>query len=106
MYYLSFHPDLWPEAREQRDYFEEHRPGYGKRFLDDFREICNRIRENPERFPVALERPDLRYTLFPTNSPFHRTHKVFFHFDGETALIVCLFPNRRDQKIWQERELR
>ncbi|MEO0468406.1 MAG: type II toxin-antitoxin system RelE/ParE family toxin [Bacteroidota bacterium] len=100
-YSVIFSSKAADEALEQAIYLENQRPGYGQIFNQSLKSAVELLAVHPQRFATTLERPDIhRVHLAP---PFNKTHSLYYKFDGTTVRVVCVFPNRRDPKIWQNR---
>ncbi len=56
---------------------------------------------NPKRYPITMERDDLRVVTRP--KPFDKRYRVFYHFDGKQLYIVSVFNNSQNPDIWQSR---
>ena len=87
------------EANEQAQYLEKKRSGYGRKFNQALREISQKISAKPERYVKPEARPDMCCIRMP--KPFDKSHSVYYKFDGKIVRVLCVFPNRRSEKIWQ-----
>lgn len=101
MYPVAFAVEAFEEAAEQAAYLEGARTGYGNKFFDALKVVREKISERPNSYSSPTERPDLHRISMP--KPFNKSHSVCYSFDGNTVLIECVFPNKRDPRIWQER---
>ncbi|MEM6801254.1 MAG: hypothetical protein AAF696_07605 [Bacteroidota bacterium] len=101
MYPVAFTTEALAEASEQAAYLEDARTGYGNKFLDALKVVREKISQRPDSYASPLQRPDLHRISMP--KPFNKSHSVYYSFDGKKVLIECIFPNKRDPRIWQER---
>lgn len=89
------------EAAHQAAYLEEQRLGYGYKFLALLKQTEKRLSQNPELYPTTPARMSLRYIRMP--KPFHKSHTIFYRFDGQEVVVVCVFNNSQSEKYWQDR---
>ena len=99
-YPYEFHPEAEQELFDAIDYLDTQREGYGALLADAAMTVLDAITENPLRYPLVAG-DQRRKALLP--KPFHQSYSVYFDFDGNKVVILCLFYNRRDPKIWEER---
>lgn len=100
-YLYDFHPEAEGELFEAIDYLDGQKEGYGALLAEAAAHTLDLIMENPLRFPLASSHPARRRALLP--KPFHKTYSFYFDFEGDQVLIACFFNNRRDPRIWQQR---
>lgn len=58
---IEYHPSLYSELEEVRDYYESHSAGLGGDFVDEFERQVLKIAAMPERWMIV--RGDLRRSL-------------------------------------------
>ena len=58
---IEYHPSLYAELEEVRDYYESHSAGLGGDFVDEFERQVLKIAAMPERWMIVLG--DLRRSL-------------------------------------------
>jgi len=100
-YQVIFSSKATKEAEEQALYLDEQRPGYGHKFLEGLKSVSESLSKQPTTYPTTIPRPDLRRVNMP--KPFNKSHSIYYHFDGGIIRILCVFTNRRSEKIWQRR---
>lgn len=93
---------VWPEARadirEGRDFYEESRPGLGRKFLAAVRETLAAVEESPHRFPRI--RGEVR------RAPLRQFPYGIFYLPADRTrapIVLACFHARRDPKVWQAR---
>jgi plasmid stabilization system protein ParE len=78
------------------DWYEQQRPGYGARFGQRVQEQLDRIAAAP--LMHAMIHGDIRRTLVP-GFPY----SVFYRVLPAKIVVVSVFHNHRDPRIWQSR---
>jgi len=101
-YPIEFDDRARAEARKQAVYLEKQRPDYGRKFREVLQATIQSISEYPDRYASTIARPDLQ--VIRLGNPFHKTHSVYYKFDGKIVRVLCVFPNSRSEEIWQNRQ--
>ncbi len=85
------------ELRDAYRWYETQRPGLGEDLLRRVEETLDRIRQNPEAFPVVHPAGVRRALIdrFP--------YAVFFRMEGVTAIVYAVYHAKRDPGRWQDR---
>ena len=84
------------ELAEAAQFYDERQPGLGRLFLDSVREAGERIRQNPEWWPM-LETPVRSCRIFPY--PYRLLYREF----PDRIQIVSVFHLSRHPESWKDR---
>jgi len=89
------------EMQKAKKYYEEQKTGLGRELANEINKTIERIKENPDQFPVALKtiKNDIRKALvnrFPY-AIYFRIQKILF------IEIISVFHTYRDPDDWQNR---
>lgn len=80
----------------QLNFYDERQPGLGKLFLDSVREAGERIRQNPEWWPVFVESiRSCRVFPFP--------YRLLYRELPDRIQIVAVFHLSRHPESWRNR---
>ena len=77
-------------------WYEKQESGLGDRFLNSFKDACQRIEKRPGMHPIACD--DVRFVLmkkFP--------YVIYFRIEAEETVILCVVHGHRDPEVWQSR---
>lgn len=94
------HLRLRPEAIEEWEasilWYNQRRKGLGEVFTDAIEESINLIQADPESYPfLDHDLRAFRVKRFPFS--------ILFTVDNDEILVVSIFHERRDPKVWQSR---
>lgn len=78
------------------DFYESRRSGWGRHFMNRFKQGLKTIREMPAKYRIIYE-PYHCYTM--VQFPFG----VIYRFDETTVTIVGVIDHRRSPEYWQTR---
>ena len=91
---------LRPEARmdieEATVWYEDQRPGLGRRLADELSSLLDRIRKTPLQFPVVGE--GVRRGLlnrFP--------YAIYFLLEQDIVTVLAVLHQRREPGAWKRR---
>ncbi len=101
-YPFTLHPLARREALLEIDFLEEQRTGYGNLFNEVLDQTLGLLLKHPTRYPKVSQDSTWRKMLM--GKPFHKSHSIYFEFDGEIIRIISIFNNRRDPSIWINRQ--
>lgn len=93
---VVFRPQAQEEALEARDWYEVHRLGLGRQFVDAVDVAVAAIAERPLGFPRVhgeIRRAVLR--RFP--------YAVFFRLAADQIVVLGVLHGHRDPRTWQSR---
>lgn len=94
---LRFRRAARDELREAYRWYEGRLPGLGQQFLDAVEAVFERIRKNPESFPVT-------YRDAVRKAPVGKFPYVDrFYLRGDVAVVLAVLHGRRDPGEWQRR---
>lgn len=79
-------------------YLDESEPVAG-RFVEEFENAVNSIRENPLKYQVLDERRGIRRAFIP-----RFPYGVFFQLDGDVVLVLAVMHLARHPRNWKTRE--
>jgi len=92
---------LLPEARtdlnEAVGWYAEKNVSAAQRFMDNYTKVITRITDNPFQFPTA--KGEVRKARLSRHFPY----SIYFALRGDLVLIIAVFHDRRNPKIWQSR---
>jgi toxin ParE1/3/4 len=94
---LAIHPEADAEALAAAAYYEERRPGYGRRFLEELAAALDRIRRLPEASAAIDGQGARKHRLrrFP--------YTIFYNEFAEVIWIAPVAHQRRRPGYWAER---
>lgn len=95
-YEISFLDDVESEFSDAITWYDEHKPGLGQVFFDDYLHLEHRLTENPYQFPIVFE--SLRQATFS-----HFPYSIFFKIVGEVLIICAIFNQKRNPGVWKGR---
>ena len=78
------------------DWYDQHAPGIGSRFLGEFEALVLRLGENPRQFPQTYR--ELRRAGFR-----HFPYGLFFRLNSAEVEIIACFHASRAPRRWQGR---
>lgn len=93
---LVVRPAAKEELLEAQDWYDAKVPNLGWGLVRCVDDCFQRIRRNPESYPVVHR--DTRMAIvrrFP--------YLVFYRISGETISVISVFHAKRDPKIWKKR---
>ena len=93
---VGFHPDATSEMTLAAAYYEVQQPHLGQRFLASVQDAVNRIRVNPDLYPIV--ELDVRRCLTKT-FPF----AVLFRDRPDQIVIMAVMHLQRDPDYWKSR---
>jgi toxin ParE1/3/4 len=93
---LVFRPEAAAEVHEAFRWYETQRRGLGLEFLDRLEETLNRVRENPDQYPVVHRH--VRRALV-RRFPFG----VFYIIEDQQIVVLSVFHGSRDPTQWRSR---
>jgi toxin ParE1/3/4 len=93
---VRFHPEAEAEMNEAAAYYEGQQPQLGRRFLVCVQDAANRIRANPQLYPIV--EGDVRRCL-TRSFPFG----VLFRIRPEEYVVIAVMHLHRDPAYWGER---
>lgn len=85
---VEYHPAVYDEVRQIRDYYEERSPGLGAAFVDEFERQVLRVAAEPERWMMVSG--DIRRCLmrrFP--------YVIYFRRAGADRLRITVVKHQR-----------
>lgn len=93
---VRLHPEARAELREARRWYYERSPLSATAFAHEIDDAVSRIREAPERYPLA-EHGTRKFVLqrFPLN--------VFYRFGENEIVIVAVAHQKRRPGYWSNR---
>ncbi len=95
---LLFRPEAVSDIEEAVGWYEERRPGLGRRLLYDLDDLFRRVRQRPLYFPVVGS--DVRRAMlrkFP--------YAVYFRFEENKFLVVlAVLHLKRWPGTWRQRQ--
>jgi len=94
---VRFHPDSETEMIEAAAYYEGQQSALGRRFLATVQDAVNRVRANPQLYPIV--ELDVRRCLTKT-FPF----AVLFRERLEEIVIMAVMHLHRDPDYWKNRD--
>ncbi len=93
---VKFHPEADIELHEAVEWYSSKRLGLDSEFMLCIDEAIERIKRNPEIFPVALR--NARKTMvkrFP--------YTIYYEYEEDKIMILAIFHGKRNPKHWQRR---
>ena len=93
---LVFRPEAEEELETAFDFYQSRRAGLGFDFLSCVDEALDRIRRDPDSFPIVYR--TARQVLV-RRFPF----AVYFTSTTEHITVIAIFHGSRDPKSWQSR---
>ncbi len=95
-YTFVIRPEAEADLADAQRWYEERREGLGDDFLLCIEETLDRIRRNPEIYPL-VHKDARRATVrrFP--------YGVFYRAIGRDIIVLGVFHGRRDPRSWQSR---
>ncbi len=96
---IRFHPAAESEMIDAAVWYEAQQTDLGKRFLTSVQDALNRIKLNPELYPV-VER-DVRRCLTKT-FPFG----ILFRTTSDMIVIMAVMHLHRDPSYWKNRRFK
>jgi plasmid stabilization system protein ParE len=84
------------ELAEAAQFYDERQPGLGRLFLDSVREAGERVRQNPEWWPI-LENPVRSCRVFPY------PYRLLYRELPDRIQIVSVFHHSRQPDSWKDR---
>ena len=82
------------EARAVREWYEQQRPGLGRRFAEAMEVVATRLTESPEIYQVVHR--DLRRAATD-----HFPFSVFHRVEGEAVTVLAVLHMHRDPSTWR-----
>jgi toxin ParE1/3/4 len=84
------------ELIDAQDWYEGQVPGLGRRLREAIDALTERMRANPQQFPVVFKNVRRAFLRrFP--------YSLFFVVEGDTLLVIACFHASRDPSQWQKR---
>lgn len=93
---VDFRPEAEAEVEAAYDWYEDHRPGLGVRFLLVLGAALLRVSEDPQVYPKVARRT--RKVLLR-----HFPYVVFYVVREDRILITGVFHGHRDPGVWADR---
>ena len=96
MFEIIFTPAARADLIDAQQWYEDEVPGLGRRFRAAIDAVTERMRVNPQQFPIVSK--NVRRALlrrFP--------YSIFFVVEGDNVLVIACFHASRDPSRWQER---
>jgi len=93
---ITFHPDAEAEMHNAAVYYETQKKELGKHFIVSVQDAINRIRINPEMYPII--EMDVRRCLTKT-FPFG----IFFRDMPNQLVFVAVMHLHRDPNYWRKK---
>jgi plasmid stabilization system protein ParE len=93
---LLYRPEARLDIEEATGWYEDQRPGLGRRLADELIPLLDRIRKTPLQFPLAGN--GVRRGLlnrFP--------YAVYFLHEHDAVTVLAVLHQRRDPEIWKRR---
>ena len=96
MWRVSFRPEIESDLRDGIDWYDSKLQGLGQQFLEDFRNVVDRVIENPLQFATASHglRP-CRLKRF--------SYVVYYRLTDEEILFVAVWSGFRDETSLRDR---
>ena len=101
-YLFTIHPEARQEVLDTIKYLKQHRTGYGNLFNLRVDDAIDKILTHPSRYP-EIHKGSRRHRIL-LGKPFHKTHSIYYDFDGNFVRIISVFNNSRSETLWQERK--
>lgn len=96
---IELHPLADREAEEAMDYIDEHRPGWGRKFISELRHVFKLIRRSPETWHFVSDSRRVRrcnFNIFP--------YTVIFAETKNSIYVVAVMYQGKDPDYWKNRE--
>ena len=94
IYKVKFTEEAVYEFRDAVEWYESRAEGFGLRFSDEIERTIERIRLNPDLYPLVVkEIRKIQTNRFPFS--------IFYTIEDNILLILRIFHNKRNPLEWQ-----
>lgn len=94
---LQFHNNAILDIRQAINWYEDEKPGLGRRFNANLNTTLRKVLKSPLQFPLLFE--DYRKARLSKPFPF----KVIFMIQDNEVYVVAVAHDKRDPEAWKER---